>query len=164
MKLQLIVNVGAVCLVAATLGIMVPARAAASFATENPWAAEHIDKLPPDIRREVSRHERVCGSNALAGHYFAVSIEGRGQRFISLHFENFSCANRAQVCRGNACLHEIFAESGGRHRLVFGSYVDDVKMINEGGVVGLEVSHGGQRHILRWDGRGFVPVKPRNGN
>ena len=112
MNLRIFGNVGAACLVATTIGIMIPAGAAASSETENPWAAEHIEKLPPDIRCEMSRRKRACGSGALAGHYSAVSIEGRGQRFVSLHFEDFSCPNRTQICRGNACLHEIFAESG----------------------------------------------------
>ncbi len=163
MKLRIFGDLRAACLVAATFAIMIPAGAAASSATENPWAAEHIEKLPPDIRREVSRRERACGSGALAGHYFAVSIEGRGQRFVSLHFEDFSCANRAQVCRGNACLHEIFAESGSRHLIVFSRYVEDVRMTNNQGAVGLEVSSGGKRQTLRWSGRNFVPATTRNG-
>jgi hypothetical protein len=157
-------SAGAVCLIAVTSGLLVPAGAAASFATEYPWAAEHIEKLPPDIRREVSRRERACGSGALAGHYFAVSIEGRGQRFVSLHFEDFSCADRAQVCRGGACLHEIFVESGGRHRVVFSRYVEDVRMTNDQGAVGLEILHGGTRQTLRWNGRNFVPATARNGH
>lgn len=163
MKLRIFGDVGAACLVATTFAIMIPAEAAASSATENPWAAEHIEKLPPDIRREVSRRERACGSGALAGHYFAVSIEGRGQRFVSLHFEDFSCANRAQICRGNACLHEIFAESGGRHPIVFSRYVEDVRMFNNRGAVGLEVLNGGTRQTLRWNGRDFVPATTRDG-
>lgn len=160
MKIQSIVNLWATC---TALVIIASAPAAASFATESPWAAEHIDKLPQDIRREVIRRARACGSSAFAGHYFAVSIEGRGQRFISLHFEDFSCADRAQICRGDACLHEIFAESGGRHRLVFSGFVEDVKMTNEGGVVALSVSQGGTWRTLRWSGQAFVPVRTRDG-
>ncbi len=95
MNLRIFGNVAAACLVATTIGIMIPAGAAASSATENPWAAEHIEKLPPDIRREISRRERACGSGALAGHYFAVSIEGRGRRFVSLHFK----ASHARTAR-----------------------------------------------------------------
>jgi hypothetical protein len=152
------------CLVAATLGLPVPAGAAASFASEDPWAAEHIGKLPPDLRREVSRRGRACGSGALAGHYFAVSIEGGGRRFVSLHFEDFSCGDRAQVCRGDACLHEIFVESGGRYRVVFSRYAKDVRMTNDQGAVGLEVLHGGTLQTWRWNGRGFVPPTNRNGH
>ncbi|MBI5131534.1 MAG: hypothetical protein HZA66_19015 [Rhodopseudomonas palustris] len=148
---------------AANFGLLIPTRAAASFATENPWAAEHLEKLPPDIRREVSRRERACGSGALAGHYFAVSIESRGQRFVSLHFEDFSCANRESLCRGNACLHEVFAESGGQHRVVFSGYAEDVRMNNDRGTVGLEVSLGGRRQALVWEGRRFVPARRSNG-
>lgn len=155
---------GAACVVAATLTLFAPAATASSFAGEDPWAAEHIDKLPPDIRREVARRERACGGGALAGHYFAVSIEGRGQKFVSLHFEDFACTDRAQVCRGGACLHVIFLETHGRHRVVFSAYVEDVRMTNDRGAVGLEVLRDGTRQTLRWNGQGFLPAADRNGN
>lgn len=88
-----------------------------SCATENPWAPEHIEGLPPDIRRGILARERACGGKAAAAHYFSVSIEAGGCRFVPLHFEDFACANRAAVCNGGGCMHEVYLESHGRHRL-----------------------------------------------
>lgn len=50
------------------------AMARASSATENPWAAEHIEGLPSDIRTEVRARARAYGNKAAAVHYFSVSI------------------------------------------------------------------------------------------
>jgi hypothetical protein len=57
-----------------------------------------------------------------------------------LHFEDFACANRTAVCNGGGCLHEVYLESGDRHRLVFSARAWEVRLTNESGVVGIEVS------------------------
>lgn len=127
-----------------------------SFATENPWASEHIEGLPADIRRGIFARESACGSAAAAGHYFSVSIEAGGLRFVSLHFEDFACANRAAVCNGGGCLHEVYLESRGRHRLVFSVRARDLRMFEDGGAVGLMVTGGKSDRFFRWDGHRFV--------
>lgn len=127
-----------------------------SFATENPWASEHIEGLPADIRRGIFARARACGSTAAAGHYFSVSIEAGGRRFVSLHFEDFACADRAAVCNGG-CLHEVYLESRGRHRLVFSVRARDLKM-TDGGAAGIEVNYGTSSQFFRWDGTRFVPA------
>lgn len=127
-----------------------------SFATENPWASEHIEGLPADIRRGIFARERACGSAAAAGHYFSVSMAARGRRFVSLHFEDFACANRAAVCNLHGCLHEVYLESRGRHRLVFSVRARDLKMTG-GGAAGIEVNYGTSNRFFRWDGMRFVP-------
>lgn len=134
-----------------------PARA--GMATERPWASEHIEGLPADIRRRIVALERVCGNAAAAAHYFAVSIKAGDQRFVSLHFEEFACGNRAAVCNDSGCLHEIYAESHGRYRIVFSRKALDVRMTNAGGIAGLEVSQSGTKETYRWNGRGFTPVR-----
>ena len=140
------------------------ALARSGMATERPWASEHIEGLPVDIRRRIVALERVCGNAAAAAHYFAVSIEAGGRRFVSLHFEEFACGNRAAVCNGNGCLHEIYAESRGRYRIVFSRKALDVRMTNAGGIAGLEVSQLDTSETYRWNGRGFTPVRTeRNG-
>ena len=140
------------------------ALARSGMATERPWASEHIEGLPADIRRRIVAIERACGNAAAAAHYFAVSIEAGGQRFVSLHFEEFACGNRAVVCNGNGCLHEIYAESRGRYRIVFSRKALDVRMTNAGGIAGLEVSQLDTSETYRWNGRGFTPVRTeRNG-
>jgi hypothetical protein len=118
------------------------ATARGGFATDNPWAAEHIEGLPLDIRRGIVARERACGSKAAAGHYFSVSIEAGGRHFVSLHFEDFACAVRAAVCNGGGCLHEVYSESSGRHRLVFSTRARDLRMFEDRGAVGLEVMGG----------------------
>ena len=136
-----------------------PARG--SMATERPWAAEHIEGLPADIRRGVLARERACGNSAAAAHYFSVSIVAGGQRFISLHFEDFVCANRAAVCNAGGCLHEVYLESGGRHRLVFSARARDLKM-TDGAAAGIEVNHGTSNQFFTWNGARFVPASARS--
>lgn len=147
---------GAILLVASLVGAQSSAMARGSFATENPWAAEHIDALPTDIRRAVARRERACGGPAAAGHYFSVSIDASGRRFIALHFENFRCAGIRPVCDATGCLHEVFVEKAGRQVRVFAVVADDVKMTNLGGAAGLEVTRGSIKTSLTWNGRRFV--------
>jgi len=81
------------------------ATARASSATENSWAAEHIEGLPSDIRSEVRARARACGNKAVAAHYFSVSIATAGARFVSLHFEDFACTKRAAIWDDGICLH-----------------------------------------------------------
>jgi hypothetical protein len=130
-----------------------PATARGSFVTENPWASEHIEGLPRDIRRGIVGRAHACGSTAAATHYFSVSIEVGGRRFVSLHFEDFGCANRAVFNGG--CLHEVYLESGGRHRLVFSTRAR-LRMFNDGGALGFEVTGGPSAGRYRWQGGRFV--------
>jgi hypothetical protein len=164
MKQHQAATVGAIVVFAGLLGMQGPVAARGSFATENIWAAEHVDALPADIRREISKLERVCGTKASATHYFAVSIEAGGQRFISLHFEDFACGNRAAVCNADSCLHEVFAESQGHHRLVFSTNARDLRMTKAGDIASFEVTRGASKELFRWNGRSFVPAGTvRNG-
>lgn len=130
------------------------ARGRAGF--ENPWAAEHVDALPADIRRAITARERACGNRAAASHYFSVSIEAEGQHFIALHFEDFACANSAAVCTPGGCLHEVYLAGRGGHRLVFSARAEDVRMTNNRGILRLEVMSRGAMHSLRWNGSRFV--------
>ena len=135
-----------------------PALSRGSMATERPDAAEHIEGLPADLRRGIAARERACGNTAAAGHYFSVSIEAGGQRFVSLHFEDFVCINRSAICNDDGCLHEIYVESGDRHRLVFSTRAGDVKLTNDGGMAEIVVTQGSSRKLFRWNGRGFAPA------
>ena len=140
----------------AILPIIQSASARGGLASENPWAPEHIERLPPDIRKAVLRRARACGSKAAAAHYFSLSIESYGARFISLHFEDFACANRAAICNDNGCLHQVHLKSGERHRLVFITYADDVRLTNDGPTVGLEVLKRRRTQKFQWNGRHFT--------
>jgi hypothetical protein len=125
-------------------------------ATERPWAPEHVEGLPPDIRRDVEGHARACGNRPAAGHYFSVSIEASGLRFWAQHFEDFACERRATVCRPQGCLHEVFADDGRRQRQVFSVYARDIKLTNAGGIAGIEVIDDAGVRSFAWNGRRFV--------
>ena len=132
-----------------------------SSSSERPWAAEHVDNLPPDIRRAVATREAACGNKAAAGHYFSVSIVAGGLRFRSLHFEDFACANRASICNAQGCLHEVYLESRGRNRLVFSVRASDLKM-TDGAGAGIEVNYGTSSQFYRWNGARFAPASVRS--
>ena len=154
--LKTALGIGAIC----ALGLIAShsqCTARGSSSNERPWAAEHVDNLPPDIPRAVAAREAAGGNKAAAGHYFSVSIVAGGLRFRSLHFEDFACSNRASVCNAHGCLHEVYLESGGRHRLVFSVRARDVKM-TDGGAASLEVNYGTSNQFFRWNGARFVPA------
>lgn len=132
------------------------AIARASSATENPWAAEHIEGLPSDIRAEVRARARACGNKAAAVHYFSVSIATAGARFVSLHFEDFACTNRAAICDDGICLHQLYLDLRGRQRLVFSTRAHDLRLFNDGDTVGIEVIGGPSAGRYRWQGGHFV--------
>lgn len=159
MSLYQAVKAGFIIFGMAMIDMQGPCAARGGFAAEHPMAAEHIDALPTEIRRQIFKHEQACGSKASAAHYFAVSIESGGQKFISLHFEDFVCAKRAAVCGVDGCLHEVYAEFRGRYRLVFSAHASDVKMTNDGGVVRLKIENGISTRDFKWNGRTFQSVQ-----
>jgi len=139
-----------------SLSVVERAQSRGGVATERPWAPEHVESLPPDIRKDVEGHARACGNPPAAGHYFSVSIEGSGLRFWAQHFEDFACERRASVCRPEGCLHEVFADDGRRQRHVFSIYARDIKLTNEGGIAGIEVFDHASVRLFVWNGRRFA--------
>lgn len=144
-------------LIAGSLSATSAAYARGGFASENPFAAEHIEALPPEIQRKLSARARACGNKAAAAHYFSVTI---GEHFLSLHFEEFACRERTTVCEGDLCLHEVYLKSRGRHRLVFSVHARDLKMVEDDGTIGLEVTGGSSRGRYQWSGGRFLRVTP----
>ena len=126
---------------------------------EHPFAAEHIEGLPADVRRAVLTHERACGGKAASTHYFAVSIAIPGESFLSLHYEDFSCPNRGTLCTAAGCLHEVYAGKGAGYRRVFSVYAEDVRLTTAGGIAGLEVRQGGATQLYQWNGSAFAPAR-----
>lgn len=129
-----------------------------SAATERPWASEHVEGLPDDIRRDIEGHAKACGNAPAAAHYFSVSIEASGLRFRAQHFEDFACERRSAVCRPEGCLHEVFVDDGRRQRLIFGVYARDLKLTNDGGIAGIEVVETAGIKAFQWNGRRFAPL------
>lgn len=143
-------------LLAGSLSATSVAYARGGFASENPFAAEHIEALPPEIQRKLSARARACGNRAVAAHYFSVTIGTKGQRFISLHFEDFTCQNRTTVCARDLCLHEVYLQTRTGHRLVFSAHARDLKMVDDDNTIGLEVKGGSLQGRYRWSGGRFV--------
>ena len=138
------------------LSVVERAQSRGVGATARPGAPEHVEGLPPDIRRDVEGHARACGNRPAAAHYFSVSIEASALRFWAQHFEDFACERRASVCRPEGCLHEVFADDGRRQRQVFRVYARDIKLTNEGGIAGIEVIVDAGVRSFVWNGRRFV--------
>ncbi|SDT01208.1 hypothetical protein [Bradyrhizobium canariense] len=81
-----------------------------------PWNPEHIDSLPPEIRKAVLG---MCPTTPAAGHYFATYRHDR----VTLHFEHFHCGEAPNTyCRGGLCLHQVYVSNGGHYRLLGSSY------------------------------------------
>lgn len=128
-------------------------------ARENPWAPEHVNGLPPDVRKDVEGHAKACGNRPAAQHHFSLSIEASGRRFWAQHFEDFACERRKSVCRPEGCLHEVFTDDGRRQRPVFGVFARDITLTNDGGVAGILVRNDGGVRELVWNGYRFVEKK-----
>jgi hypothetical protein len=76
----------AVCAGFVALFAQSSALARGGFPHDDPWNAEHIDRLPPEVRDSVVR---MCGTRPSAEHYFATYLDHA--RIIKLHFEQFDC-------------------------------------------------------------------------
>lgn len=148
-------------LLAGPLSATSAAYARGGFASENPFAAEHIEALPPEIQHKLSARASACGNRAAAAHYFSVTIGTNGEQFLSLHFEEFSCRVRTTLCKGDFCLHEVYLRSRGRHRLVFSAHARDLRMVEVDGTIGLEVTGGSAHGRYQWNGKRFVRISTR---
>lgn len=86
----------------------------AQFARDPPWNAEHIDRLPPDVRSAVLAK---CPTRPDAGHYFATYFHDE----VHLHYEHLHCAG-ASFCNASGCLHQTFKLSAGHYHLAKTAY------------------------------------------
>ncbi len=102
------------------LGLFIPSAAFArgSFPHDDPWNADHIESLPPEVRNSVIH---MCGTRPNAGHYFATYLDHA--RVIKLHFEQFNCDDGLRIHRrADGCLHQEFSQSGAHYRLTRNYY------------------------------------------
>jgi hypothetical protein len=93
------------------------ALARGGFPHDDPWNAEHIDRLPPEVRESVVR---MCGAQASAAHYFATYLDHA--RIIRLHLEHFACEGTHAYRDASGCLHEEFELSGAHYHLARSYY------------------------------------------
>jgi hypothetical protein len=97
------------------IGQLSPAIARGSAGTgDHPWNPEHINQLPAEVRKNISH---LCGPSLRAAHYFATYSEN--SRFLNLHFEHSQCQ---KVCTQMGCLHQVYALTNGRYRLLKSYY------------------------------------------
>jgi hypothetical protein len=85
--------------------------------SENPWNAEHINQLPPEVREAVMH---MCGHMPLTEHYFATYFQN--SQLIKLHFEHFRCDGHPSFCNQSGCLHQEYILQNGRYRLLRSFY------------------------------------------
>jgi hypothetical protein len=108
------------------------AHAAGGYPGHQAWADYHIAGLAPEIRDNVLRHRRECGTPFAATHAFR-SPATPDAHFVTLHYENLWCASRGGgICRGANCLHEVYGRTGNHYRLIFRGYVSDVRVGPDG--------------------------------
>ena len=86
------------------------------FLHDEPWSAERIDRLPPEVRNSVLH---MCRVRPAAAHYFATYLDNA--RIIRLHFENFNCEGSQTYRHGDRCLREEFRLTGSHYQLA-GNY------------------------------------------
>ena len=87
-----------------------------SFHTEDRYNPQHIDGLPPDVRKAILHK---C-STPRALHPFASYFDN--SRRIVLHFEHFYCDEKDKFCNSSGCLHQVYVSKGGHYRLVRSYY------------------------------------------
>jgi hypothetical protein len=84
---------------------------------DDPWNAERIQRLPPEVRNAVNR---ICADVPRAGHYFATYSEN--SRLMKLHFEDLQCNGQPRLCRAGSCLRQEYVSTGGHYRLMKSYY------------------------------------------
>jgi hypothetical protein len=74
-----------------------------------PFSSDRIDRLPPEVRREVLSK---CKSEPQAGHYFA-TYDDRSN-LLRLDYSLLECGSSPTTCSSSGCLQETFIKHHGR--------------------------------------------------
>jgi hypothetical protein len=90
---------------------------ASQIGRDDPWSAERIERLPPEIRGSLAH---MCRSSPSAGHYFATYLDHA--RLIKLHFEHLRCDGGARFCNESSCLRQEYFSTGSRYQLIRNYY------------------------------------------
>lgn len=133
-----------------------PVTAASVVAADRHWSSNHLAQLPAELQTRVLSLQNACGAQISAQQYFSTSIEIGQESFRALHFQDLSCQNRQFICTATGCLHEIYRQSGGLFRKVFGLFAQDIRMENDSGRLMIRATRGGEIRSFRWTGRSFV--------
>ena len=90
-------------------GLARPADAAPVSPRDPPFSSDRIDRLPPEVRREVLSK---CKSEPEAGHYFATY--GAHSNLLRLDYSLLECGSSPTTCSSSGCLRETFIKQHGR--------------------------------------------------
>ncbi len=118
---------------------------------------------PPGSRDSIERSTRACGAGFAARHYFSRYIQDRitGDRFITIHFDEVYCINRAALCTTPGCLHQVYVSKGGPYRAILNVYAPEIELKLFGGAAVVEIACGQTAEACArdflWDGSIFAP-------
>ena len=66
---------------------------------------------------------------------------GNGQKFVSLHFDQFHCARSSALCSSTGCMHRVFVINGsGQAREVWHAQVHEINMDDRAGRAEVDVN------------------------
>jgi hypothetical protein len=99
------------------LAVCGSAPAAAQRVQDPPWNPQHISNLPADVRSAVLA---MCATTPNAGHYFATYTHNSQE--LNLHFEHLHCEQAKSFCNSSGCLHQVYLQTAGHHRLARSFY------------------------------------------
>ena len=93
------------------------ALARGSGSRDEPWSAERIGRLPPEVRDSVNQ---MCSVKPTAAHYFVTYLDNA--RIVKLHFEYFHCDGAQMYRDAGRCLRKEFIASGSHYQLLRNYY------------------------------------------
>ena len=144
------------------LAMTPPASARGSVSTRNDWSTLSADKLqhlPAPIGSAIRAAQKACGDDeprARTGflRYLRAEI---GQQFVSLHFDQFHCAQPSALCSSAGCMHRIFlTDERGQTREVWQAQTHEIDMDDKAGLAAVNVNCGDFcASRLLWNGNGF---------
>ncbi len=144
---------------------VLPASARSSIPSEDPLSPAHIERLPREVRASIERSTRACGAGFAARHFFSRYIQDRitGDRFITIHFDEVYCINRAALCTTAGCLHQVYVSKGGPYRAILNVYAPEIELKLFGGAAVVEIACGQTAEACArdflWDGSHLRPLK-----
>lgn len=145
----------AVSVLVALCSLSQPALSHSGIA-QDPWNPAHLAGLPREIQAEVRKLDRVCGGPVAAAQRFALYLTVSRAQLIVLHFDDLRCRNKAALCSGAGCLHEVYVSTAGRYRRVLAVHAYDVRLSTSPHVVLEILDAKGTSRALRWSGSRFV--------
>ena len=128
--------------ITALLALAITSPAAAHggpVSNRNDWSTlsgESLQQLPPQISAAIRSAQRACGEDKPQTRtgFLRYLTAGNGQKFVSLHFDQFHCARSSALCSSTGCMHRVFVINGsGQAREVWHAQVHEINMDDRAG-------------------------------